>query len=441
MNCSFCLNQFASIVEFDPSHNICCVYDEKLPKMDVFKDILEFMKRLPIQKALTNQHKVFRSHIDHFWKNASYDEANDVINSSMSIDGQDKEIIITEQLVREVLDFRDDENSPTRFLERKVKGFMLRMGYTGPLNNANYLKACFTKSYKFFIHSVIDALSHKKGGYDVMKDYQMCMVTALVLNKKYNFSRIVFHYMKESIISGSKTWMYPRFVQMMLDHAYSDLVKDEDNDLLYHKNWPEPKTKTEFFGFIKDEKYEDPDPVNHLKWRNDAEMKEKSAIDELIKLEEFVKTRNEWFTKEEKKKRDRKITPKVQDEESSSSQPQKKRKKKVVETMLVDEPKEDETEVEKAAGEKVGDDKETSSSNEEESDIDAETEQWIKENYDPRDRVKQKKRKRNADDDDETYVPPENVQVISQPSSGSRKKSTSRKRVLTPATGKLKFKL
>ncbi|MFS7906665.1 hypothetical protein Hanom_Chr01g00061911 [Helianthus anomalus] len=279
MNCSLRLNQFASIVEFDPSHNICCVYDEDLPKMTVFKDILEFMKRIPIQKALTNQHRAFRSHIAHFWKNTTYDEESDVITSSV---------------ILYVLDFPDDENSPTRFPERMVKGCMLRMGYIGPLNNANYLKACFTKPYKFFIHSVVHALSHRKGGYDVMKDYQMCMcmVTTLVLNKKYNFSKIVFHYMKENITSGSKTWMYPRFVQMMLDHTYPDLVKDEDNDLLYHKNWPEPKTKTEFFGFIKDEKYEDPDPVNHLKWRNDADMKEKSAADELTKLAEFKETRN-----------------------------------------------------------------------------------------------------------------------------------------------------
>ncbi|MFS7976614.1 hypothetical protein Hanom_Chr10g00894461 [Helianthus anomalus] len=47
----------ASIVEFDSSHNTCCV---------LFKDILEFMKRLPIQQALTNHRSVFRSHIDHF---------------------------------------------------------------------------------------------------------------------------------------------------------------------------------------------------------------------------------------------------------------------------------------------------------------------------------------------------------------------------------------
>ncbi|KAF5773891.1 hypothetical protein HanRHA438_Chr13g0604481 [Helianthus annuus] len=192
------------------------------------------------------------------------------------------------------------------------------------------------KPYKFFIHSVIHALSHRKGGYDVMKDYQMCIVTALVLNKKYNFSRIIFHYMKDNITSGSKSWVYPRFVQMMLDHAYPNLVKDEENDLMllhhmdnemliklskYTKNWPEPK-KIEFFGFIKDEKYEDPDPVNHVKWRNDAEMKEKSATDEITKLEKFNETRNDWYTKEVKeKKKGGKRTPKAQTEEGSSSQP------------------------------------------------------------------------------------------------------------------------
>ncbi|XP_022007219.1 glutamic acid-rich protein-like [Helianthus annuus] len=310
----------------------------------------------------------------------------------------------------------------------------------------------------------------------------MCMVTALVLNKKYNFSRIIFHYMKDNITSGSKSWMYPRFVQMMLDHAYPNLVKDEQNDLLvlhhmdnetlirlskYTKSWPEPKTKTEFFGFIKDEKYEDLDPVNYLKWRNDVEMKEKSAIDELTKLEEFVETRNDWYTKEVKeKKRGGNRTPKVQEEEGSSSQPQKKRKKKAVETLLVDEPKEDETEADveedherlspeteqllkdiddmleswKSASKKVVDDEEKSLSGSED-DVDAEVDQWIKENFDPREREVQKKRKRSTDDDDETYVPPENVEVGKSPSSGGRKKSTSRKRVTTPATRKLIFRL
>ncbi|MFS7952278.1 hypothetical protein Hanom_Chr07g00605061 [Helianthus anomalus] len=184
----------------------------------LFDEILEFMKRLPIQKALTDQHLVFRSHIERFWKNAKYDEESKVITSIVSLNGEDKEIDITEQLVREVIDFPNDENSPTKFPERMVKGCMLRMGYNGPLNSANYLKACFSKPYKFFIHSIVHALSHRKGGYDMMRDYQMNMVTAL------------------NITSGSQTWVYPRFVQMLIDHAYPDLDKDEDKDLLalYH---------------------------------------------------------------------------------------------------------------------------------------------------------------------------------------------------------------
>ncbi|XP_022040715.1 bromodomain-containing protein 4-like [Helianthus annuus] len=137
--------------------------------------------------------------------------------------------------------------------------------------------------------------------------------------------------------------------------------------------------------------------------------------------------------------------------------------------MLVDEPEEDETEAdaerdqgrlspesekllkslnenfeaEKAAGEKVGDDEEKSSSGSKESDVDAETDQWIKSNYDPRDRLIKRKRKRSADDDkDETYVPsPEHVQDVQTPPSAGRRKSTSRKHVQSPAARKLKIKL
>ncbi|MFS7909565.1 hypothetical protein Hanom_Chr02g00096051 [Helianthus anomalus] len=68
-NCLICLFLCvfqASNVEFEPSHNICCVYDEELSKIVVFKEILPFMNRLPIQKALTDKHKAFKSHVDRF---------------------------------------------------------------------------------------------------------------------------------------------------------------------------------------------------------------------------------------------------------------------------------------------------------------------------------------------------------------------------------------
>ncbi|MFS7996064.1 hypothetical protein Hanom_Chr12g01125441 [Helianthus anomalus] len=252
------------------------------------------MRRVPIQKALTDQHLVYRSHVKRFWKHATYDETNKVINSVVKQYDEKKSIIVTEALVREVLDFPDDANSPTKFPERMVKGCMLRMGYDGELNNANYLKSKFRKSFKFIVHSVLQALSHCKGGYDAMRDYQMNMVTALVLNKKYNFSHIVFDYMAENITSKSRTWIYPRFFQMLIDHAYSDIERDVNNDLLilshmsyyspkqlaiYHPNHPKPKKIVEFFRFIKDVIYVDPDLVNHQNWRNEEEMKEAGYAD------------------------------------------------------------------------------------------------------------------------------------------------------------------
>ncbi|MFS7953407.1 hypothetical protein Hanom_Chr07g00618241 [Helianthus anomalus] len=74
--------QIASNVLLDPLHNNCCDFDEeKNTKLSDFSSILEFMRRVPIQKALTDQHLVYKSHVKRFWKHATYDEKNKVINS------------------------------------------------------------------------------------------------------------------------------------------------------------------------------------------------------------------------------------------------------------------------------------------------------------------------------------------------------------------------
>ncbi|MFS7896548.1 hypothetical protein Hanom_Chr05g00405551 [Helianthus anomalus] len=73
--------EHASKVIFDPLHNSCCDFDEeKNTKLSEFSSILEFMRRVPIQKALTDQHLVYKSHVKRFWKHATYDKENKVIN-------------------------------------------------------------------------------------------------------------------------------------------------------------------------------------------------------------------------------------------------------------------------------------------------------------------------------------------------------------------------
>ncbi|KAJ0752672.1 hypothetical protein HanPI659440_Chr09g0327041 [Helianthus annuus] len=302
------------------------------------------MGRIPIQKALTDQRPLYRSHIERFWKNANYDEQNKVISSVVEVHGKLEKILVTKALIREVINFLDEADSPMRFPERMVKGCMLRMGYQGALNAGNYLKSKFTKPYKFLIHCVLMSLSHTKGGYDAMRDYQMNMVTALVLNKKYNFSHIIFHYMAENITSKIRSWTYPRFVQMLIDHAYPEIDRNIKDDLLvqslmnevtikqlvrYHPNHPEPKVDVAFFGFIKDANYVD--PVEHQNWRNEDEMKEdemKEAtyVEELKVLEEFKNTKNEWYVKETGRRR-RKATPIVKQGEGSNQNLERSKRK------------------------------------------------------------------------------------------------------------------
>ncbi|KAJ0751620.1 hypothetical protein HanPI659440_Chr09g0314921 [Helianthus annuus] len=169
---SFLMILLGSNVVSDPLHNSCCDFDvQKNSELAKFSSILEFMSRIPIQKALTDQRPVYKSHIGRFWKLASYDEANKAINSIVMVQNEIKKIVITEALIREVLNFPDEEDSPTRFPERMVKGCMLRMGYDRALNVGNYLKSKFQKPYKLLIHCVLMALSHTKGGYDTMRDY------------------------------------------------------------------------------------------------------------------------------------------------------------------------------------------------------------------------------------------------------------------------------
>ncbi|XP_022040089.1 transcriptional regulator ATRX homolog [Helianthus annuus] len=331
------------------------------------------------------------------------------------------------------------------------------------------------------------SLSHCKGGYDTMRDYQMNMVTALVLNKKYNFSHIVFHYMAEKITTKSRTLTYPRFVQMLIDHAYPDIERDVKNDLLvlshmsndslkqlarYHPNHPEPKIVAEFFGFIKDVNYVDPDLVNHQNWRNEEEMKEAAYADELKALEEFKTTRNDWFVKEPRK-RGKKVTPKSQEGEGSSSQP-KKKQKKVAKTLLIDEPEVEEpvvnveedpyadidqvmlnvddlvseqaanveAEKEKVIDDVEGDDvnkstKSSSSSSDEEID---ETKS-LRRIQEATEKEKQLRKRKRQEKDDASYDPsPEHVSESQSPSSG-KKKTGARKKIVSPKIRKVTPKI
>ncbi|KAJ0500426.1 hypothetical protein HanHA300_Chr11g0389381 [Helianthus annuus] len=99
------------------------------------------MNRIRIKKALTDQHKAYRSHIEHFWQNAKFIADPPSIQSFVKVGNEDVEVVITEDLIRRVLDLGDRPEDPTGYPARMVKGCFYRMGYTGHVNETNFSKA------------------------------------------------------------------------------------------------------------------------------------------------------------------------------------------------------------------------------------------------------------------------------------------------------------
>ncbi|KAJ0576072.1 hypothetical protein HanOQP8_Chr05g0182251 [Helianthus annuus] len=224
----------ARSTDWHPTHNIYCILDENYANMEPFKEIVPFLKESRIAKALTEKHKCYESHVRMFWKSVRYHEKEKAIYSAVQKkdeNGQDidVEVKFTVADVRRVLDLKDSDDDPIIILERLSKGLWFRMRYTGHMND-KYLKSRFCRPYKFMVHCVVQALSHRKGAYDEMSDYIMNIITCLVLNRPYNISQVLFNHMIDNI-KGKKYIMYPRFIQMLLDDQVPNLPKDTADEL------------------------------------------------------------------------------------------------------------------------------------------------------------------------------------------------------------------
>ncbi|KAJ0716477.1 hypothetical protein HanPI659440_Chr13g0513181 [Helianthus annuus] len=188
------------------------------------------------------------------------------------------------------------------------------MGFIGHING-KILKTSFSHAYKFLVHCVVHALSHRKGAYDETSDYIMNIITCLILNRPYNVSQVIFDYMVENAKVGNKKYiMYPLFVQMMIDDQFKDLEKINDDILgLRHMTaetisrlikGPNPGAKG-MICRIKTPAYIA--PKNDV-WRH----QNSDSNNEDEKMSEMIEKKTRWwFVRDGKRKRTPKTSPAV----------------------------------------------------------------------------------------------------------------------------------
>ncbi|KAJ0592772.1 hypothetical protein HanHA300_Chr03g0089051 [Helianthus annuus] len=143
--------------------------------------------------------------------------------------------------------------------------------------------------YKFLLHILIHCLSNKRSGYDLSPIDLTGLFTALILNKPFNISRYIFDNLKENARrplpsatqrTSTKFWLYPRFLQMMIDDQIPDLPKAEADVLPVN-----PMNERTLLIFKSMSAYKESDPIRKLighldvpnyeapqnnKWRRDA---------------------------------------------------------------------------------------------------------------------------------------------------------------------------
>ncbi|KAJ0560354.1 hypothetical protein HanHA300_Chr06g0210501 [Helianthus annuus] len=248
--------------------------------------------------------------------------------------------------LRRVLELGDNDNDPTIVPEKLCKGLWYRMGFTGHVNG-KYHKSLFSPPYKFLIHCVVHALSHRKGAYDETSDYIMNIITCLVLNRPYNVSQVLLDRLVDNI-RGEKYIMYPRFIQMMIDDQVNDLPKDPADVLgLRHMTAETLGRLTSYKGLKKDESEPRAKRMickilnrNYIAPENDA-WRHKNSIskDETDSLREMhEKKLRYWFVKDGKRKRTPKTSPAVSAPKVSTPKIVVKGPSKQSPPRLVDEP-------------------------------------------------------------------------------------------------------
>nr|GEV13929.1 hypothetical protein [Tanacetum cinerariifolium] len=133
-----------------------------------------------------------------------------------------KRIVITEEVVHEILQLNDAEGVICLPNEEIFAG-LARMGYEKPSTKLSFYKAFFSTQWKFFIHTILHSLSTKRTSWNEFSSAMASAVICLSSGQRFNFLNYIFESLVHNVDSSSKFYMYPRFIQLIIQTNIADL--------------------------------------------------------------------------------------------------------------------------------------------------------------------------------------------------------------------------
>nr|GFA70458.1 hypothetical protein [Tanacetum cinerariifolium] len=185
-----------------------------------FKQIIDFLSGSYIHYDLTVNLHIYVSCIKQFWNTASVKHSDDVTRLQALVDK--KKIVISEDVIREILQL-DDAEGVVCFPNEEIFAGVAQMGYEKPSTKLTFYKAFFSSQWKFLIHTLLQSLSAKRTSSNEFSSAMASAVICLSKGHKFNFSKYIFDSLVRNVESSLKFYMYPRFIQLIIQNQIGDL--------------------------------------------------------------------------------------------------------------------------------------------------------------------------------------------------------------------------
>ncbi|KAJ0796128.1 hypothetical protein HanPI659440_Chr04g0158581 [Helianthus annuus] len=214
-------------LKFISSHNqVGYLAPPPVKHKQLYTSLMKGLNTCRIVHALRENPVVYESLIRDFWKTANVEivEGKGAIVAEI----QETKVIVTEQMIRDVLRFNDQETDPIELPAGTVEAILPRLSYEGKF--PPLVKKFVHPYWRLLLHMFLLCMTENRGGIDQLNTTQTAALICVITNEPFNYSRYILEAMKRNAIGlrKDKFLMYPRFVQMILNERYPELKRSGD---------------------------------------------------------------------------------------------------------------------------------------------------------------------------------------------------------------------
>nr|GEV61324.1 hypothetical protein [Tanacetum cinerariifolium] len=204
---------------FADTHNVVAIL-EKSDDAEGFEQIIDFLSGSYIHYDLIVNPHIYILCIKQFWNTASVKRSGDVTRLQALVDK--KKIVIFEVVMHKILQL-DDAKGVVCLPNEEIFAGLAQKGYEKPSTKLTFYKAFFSSQWKFLIHTILQSLSAKRTSWNEFSTAMASAVICLLKGQRFNLSKYIFDSLVRNMDSSSKFYMYPRFIQLIIQNQVGDL--------------------------------------------------------------------------------------------------------------------------------------------------------------------------------------------------------------------------